>query len=161
MAGAASCTPKLQILDTPSQSTLLYRDQAQRLSCMFRCHSLVGTATRNLVYDLQLTLQRPRLSRCQRPLRTSRSVINTDRLHVGQSRSTQRLVLVQHDDEDALTKAIVDLVSTNGRYRYRRVTTLLREHCWYVKPKRVEGVWRREGLKGQQKRGISTAGRLS
>ena len=66
---------------------------------------------------------------------------------VGQSRSTQRRVLVQRDDEDALTKAIIDLASEYGRYGYRRVTALLRTEGWYVNHKRVERIWRREGLK--------------
>jgi transposase InsO family protein len=66
---------------------------------------------------------------------------------LGQSRSTQRRVLVQRDDEDALTQAIVDLANEYGRYGYRRVTALLRTEGWYVNHKRVERIWRREGLK--------------
>lgn len=66
---------------------------------------------------------------------------------LGQSRSTQRRVLVQHDDEPALTRAIVDLATEYGRYGYRRVTALLRDDGWHVNHKRVERIWRREGLK--------------
>ena len=66
---------------------------------------------------------------------------------LGQSRSTQRRVLVQRDDEEALTQAIVGLASEYGRYGYRRVTALLRTEGWYVNHKRVERIWRREGLK--------------
>ncbi len=66
---------------------------------------------------------------------------------LGQSRSTQRRVLIQRDDEDALTQTIVDLASEYGRYGYRRVTALLRTEGWYVNHKRVERIWRREGLK--------------
>ncbi len=66
---------------------------------------------------------------------------------LGQPRTTQRRVLVQRDDEDALTKAIVDLASEYGRYGYRRVTALLRTEGWHVNHKRVERIWRREGLK--------------
>jgi transposase InsO family protein len=62
-------------------------------------------------------------------------------------RSTQRRVLIQRDDEDALTQTIVDLASEYGRYGYRRVTALLRTEGWYVNHKRVERIWRREGLK--------------
>ena len=65
---------------------------------------------------------------------------------LGQSRSTQRRVLVQRDDEDALTQAIVDLASEYGRYGYRRVTALLRTAGWHVNHKRVERIWRREEL---------------
>jgi putative transposase len=70
---------------------------------------------------------------------------------LGQSRSTQRRTLVLRDDEDALTRAIVDLASEYGRYGYRRITALLRRQGWHVNHKRVERIWRREGLKVPQK----------
>ena len=38
-----------------------------------------------------------------------------------------------------------------GRYGYRRVTALLRDAGWHVNRKRVERIWRREGLKVPQK----------
>ena len=38
-----------------------------------------------------------------------------------------------------------------GRYGYRRVTALLRDAGWHVNSKRVERIWRREGLKVPQK----------
>lgn len=41
---------------------------------------------------------------------------------LGQPRSTQRRTLVVRDDEDALTRAIVELASGYGRYGYRRIT---------------------------------------
>ncbi len=56
----------------------------------------------------------------------------------------------------ALTEAIVRLASEYGRYGYRRVTALLRTEGWHVNHKRVERIWRREGLKvpvKQPKRG--------
>jgi len=55
-----------------------------------------------------------------------------------------------------LTKDIIELASTHGRYGYRRVTAMLRLTGWRVNHKRVERVWRREGLrvpKRQPKRG--------
>jgi putative transposase len=61
---------------------------------------------------------------------------------LGQSRSTQRRTLVARDDEDALTRAIVDLASEYGRYGYRRITALLRHQGWHVNHKRVERVRR-------------------
>ena len=64
-----------------------------------------------------------------------------------QSRSTQQRVLVQRDDEEALTQAIVGLASEYGRYGYRRVTALLRTEGWYVNHKRAERISRREGFK--------------
>jgi len=66
---------------------------------------------------------------------------------LGQSRSTQRRVLITRNDEDVLTQAIVDLASEYGRYGYRRITALLRAQGWNVNHKRVERIWRREGLK--------------
>ena len=38
-----------------------------------------------------------------------------------------------------------------GRYGYRRITALLRQEGWLVNHKRVERIWRREGLKVPQK----------
>ena len=75
---------------------------------------------------------------------------------IGQPRSTQRYRRVGADDEAALTEAIVRLASEYGRYGYRRVTALLRGDGWHVNHKRVERIWRREGLKvpvKQPKRG--------
>ena len=70
---------------------------------------------------------------------------------LGQPRSTQRRTLVARDDEDALTRAIFELASEYGRYGYRRITALLRHQGWHVNHKRVERIWRREGLKVPQK----------
>jgi len=42
---------------------------------------------------------------------------------------------------------IVALATRYGRYGYRRITALLRSSGWLVNPKRVERIWRREGLK--------------
>jgi transposase InsO family protein len=60
------------------------------------------------------------------------------------------------EDESMLTKAIIDLATEYGRYGYRRVTALLNRQGWQVNHKRVERIWRREGLKvpvKQPKRG--------
>lgn len=60
------------------------------------------------------------------------------------------------DDEQALTDDIIALAKKYGRYGYRRVTALLRDAGWTVNRKRVERIWRREGLKvpkRQPKRG--------
>ncbi len=48
-----------------------------------------------------------------------------------------------------MTEAIVRLASEYGRYGYRRITALLRREGWHVNHKRVERIWRREGLKAQ------------
>jgi hypothetical protein len=44
---------------------------------------------------------------------------------LGQPRSTQRRTLVVRDDEEALTRAIVDLAGEYGRYGYHRITHYL------------------------------------
>src|ERR1700730_3859269 len=65
----------------------------------------------------------------------------------GQHRSPQRKIAKQPDDETALTADIIALATRYGRYGYRRITALLREAGWIVNFKRVERIWRREGLK--------------
>ena len=75
---------------------------------------------------------------------------------LGQWRSSQRYASKSSDDEEALKARIVALASQYGRYGYRRVTALLRNEGWVVNHKRVERVWRQEGLKvplKQPKRG--------
>ena len=75
---------------------------------------------------------------------------------LGQHRSTQRKVLRAADDEAALTESIIGLAKQYGRYGYRRITALLRAEGWRCNHKRVERIWRREGLKvpaRQPKRG--------
>lgn len=51
---------------------------------------------------------------------------------------------------------MVRLASTYGRYGYRRITALLRTEGWVINHKRVERIWREEGLRvplKQPKRG--------
>jgi transposase InsO family protein len=55
------------------------------------------------------------------------------------------------DDEQALTEDTVALAGQYGRYGYRRVAALLHAAGWSVNHKRVERIWRREGLKVPQK----------
>jgi transposase InsO family protein len=66
---------------------------------------------------------------------------------LGQHRSTQRKAPRKADDEAALTASIVDLAKQYGRYGYRRITALLRDEGWHTNHKRVERIWRSEGLK--------------
>ncbi|MEJ0094650.1 MAG: IS3 family transposase [Methylocella sp.] len=75
---------------------------------------------------------------------------------LGQHRSTQRKVPTKPDDEAALIADITALAIQYGRYGYRRITAMLWERGWKVNVKRVERIWRREGLKvpaRQPKRG--------
>ena len=66
---------------------------------------------------------------------------------LGQHRSTQRKVPQGRDDEERLTADIVELARQYGRYGYRKIAALLRRAGWLVNDKRVERIWRREGLK--------------
>jgi transposase InsO family protein len=66
---------------------------------------------------------------------------------IGEPRSTQRYAKRELDDEELLTARIIGLASQYGRYGYRRVAALLRNEGWIVNHKRVERIWRREGLK--------------
>lgn len=70
---------------------------------------------------------------------------------LGQPRSTQRYQAQVRGDEEALTKTIVRLARKYGRYGYRRITALVRIEGWHVNHKRVERIWRREGLKVPKK----------
>jgi putative transposase len=70
---------------------------------------------------------------------------------LGQHRSTQRKIPTSSDDEAALAADIIALALQYGRYGYRRITALLREAGWRVNKKRVERIWRQEGLKIPQK----------
>ena len=75
---------------------------------------------------------------------------------LGQVRRTQRYTPRVGDDEVLLSANIVSLASHYGRYGYRRITAMLRADGWGVNHKRVERIWRQEGLKvpaRQPKRG--------
>jgi putative transposase len=70
---------------------------------------------------------------------------------IRQSRSTQRRVRRVPDDEPRLVKRIEWLACEYGRYGYRRITVLLHWEGWRVNHKRVERIWREEGLKVPKK----------
>jgi transposase InsO family protein len=76
---------------------------------------------------------------------------------LGQHRSTQRHEPRGPDDEERLVADLVELARQYGRYGYRKIAELLRSQAgWVVNDKRVERLWRREGLKvpaKQPKRG--------
>lgn len=54
-------------------------------------------------------------------------------------------------DEVLLTDRIIELAKEYGRYGYRRITALLQMEGWKVNHKRVERIWRAEGLKVPQR----------
>ena len=70
---------------------------------------------------------------------------------LGQPRTTQRYGPKRRDDEDVLTSRIIELASEYGMYGYRRITAMLRHEGWAVNHKRVERIWREEGLKVPQR----------
>jgi hypothetical protein len=71
---------------------------------------------------------------------------------LGQHRSTQRKLPRGRDDEEQLTADIIELARQYGRYGYRKIAQLLRSTAgWVVNDKRVERIWRREGLKVPEK----------
>ncbi|MDQ7761970.1 IS3 family transposase, partial [Xanthomonas sontii] len=75
---------------------------------------------------------------------------------LGQHRSTQRKAPRGKDDEAALVAELIELARSYGRYGYRKIGALLKAAGWLVNDKRVERLWRREGLKvpaKQPKRG--------
>jgi transposase InsO family protein len=92
-----------------------------------------------------------------------REVLGPDRVSqrracrtLGQPRSTQRRTPTVPDDEPRLVARMVDLATQYSHYGYRRITALLRAEAFAVNHKRVERLWRREGLKvpaKQPKRG--------
>jgi putative transposase len=73
-----------------------------------------------------------------------------------QARNTQRRSHEVSLEESRLVTDITALATRYGRYGYRRITALLNERGWQVNHKRIERLWRDEGLKlpnKQPKRG--------
>ena len=70
---------------------------------------------------------------------------------LNQARSSQRRTLSPPSDEEQLTGDVIALATKYGRYGYRRITAMLREKGWRVNHKRVERIWRKEGLKVPKK----------
>ena len=66
---------------------------------------------------------------------------------LGQHRSTQRKSPKGRTDDAALTADIVALATEYGRYGCRRIAAMLQAAGWAVNVKRVERIWRQEGLK--------------
>ena len=66
---------------------------------------------------------------------------------LGQHRSVQRQAPRATDDEAALRESIIGLARRYGRYGYRRIMVLLRVKGWRYDRRRVERIWRAEGLK--------------
>lgn len=67
------------------------------------------------------------------------------------NRNVMRYTKRRLDDEDKLRSDICRLALQYSRYGYRRITALLNVEGWHVNHKRVERIWREEGLKVLQK----------
>ena len=66
---------------------------------------------------------------------------------MNQSRGAYRKPIQNKPDEKKLTEDIIRLATKYGRYGYKRITALLKIEGWHVNHKRVERIWRQEGLK--------------
>ena len=62
------------------------------------------------------------------------------------SRSSFRYQSTQKDEEEELRLAMIKLAKRYGRYGYRKISALLRMEGWKVNHKKVERLWREEGL---------------
>jgi len=71
---------------------------------------------------------------------------------VGQPRSSQRYEAQVREDEPRLVLRMLDLVRRYPRYGYRRIAAKLRQEGWSVNAKRIDRLWRREGLKVPKKK---------
>ena len=69
---------------------------------------------------------------------------------IGVARSTQRYEASPGDD-GSLRLALVRLAKQYGRYGYRKIAALLRVEGWQVNHKKVERLWREEGLQIPQR----------
>ncbi len=68
-----------------------------------------------------------------------------------QPRATQRYLPEVRDDEELLTRRIIELAALYGRYGTPRITRMLHNEGWQVNHKRVERIWRSQGLKVPRK----------
>ena len=65
---------------------------------------------------------------------------------INQPRMTQRYKIKQPDRDKMLTDEINKLSKKHKRYGYRMITAKLRQEGWNVNHKRVQRIWRKEGL---------------
>jgi len=71
-----------------------------------------------------------------------------------QPRTTQRYKPKNPDKDKALVAAMRRLAGGHPRYGYRLITGKLRQEGWYVNKKRVQRLWRKEGLQVPYRRRI-------
>jgi len=65
---------------------------------------------------------------------------------IGLARSTLLYKTASRDDDDGLRLALIRLAKQYGRYGYRKIARLLQIEGWQVNHKKVERLWREEGL---------------
>jgi len=81
---------------------------------------------------------------------------------VGQHRSTQRYEPKSGHGDEALRERLREFSRSRPRWGYRRAWAVLREEGWVVNRKRIQRIWREEGLRVPEKRrkrqrlGVST-----
>jgi putative transposase len=66
---------------------------------------------------------------------------------LGQPRSTQQYQPCHQERDRALVKRLHELARQHPRFGWRRISAKLREEHWQVNHKRVQRLWRAEGLK--------------
>lgn len=64
-----------------------------------------------------------------------------------QPRSTQRYEFIQNDFDDFIRNRTIELAREYGRYGYERITEMIKLEGYAVNKKRIELIWRQEGLK--------------
>ena len=65
---------------------------------------------------------------------------------IGLACSTQRYIATKKHDDEELRLAMIRLAKQYGRYGYRKIAYLLRIEGWIANHKKVERLWREEGL---------------
>lgn len=68
-----------------------------------------------------------------------------------QSRATQRYKVVQNEFDNSVRRRTIEIAKEFGRYGYKRVTEMLKDEGFCVNKKRIELIWRQEGLKVPEK----------
>ncbi|MGH9440136.1 MAG: IS3 family transposase, partial [Terriglobia bacterium] len=140
-------------------------DQAKRLKELEVENNRLKRAVAELTVDNQI-LKEVSKGKLTSPKRRREAVIHVQQVlgyserevcrALGQNRGAFRKPVKRPDDEESLTKDIIRLATKYGRYGYKRITTFLKIEGWRVNHKRVERIWRQEGLKvpkRQKKRG--------
>ncbi|MEO0511799.1 MAG: IS3 family transposase [Planctomycetota bacterium] len=143
----------------------LKSDQAKRLKELERENARLKKLVADLALDKAM-LQEVAFGKLLSP-RRRRDAVDVLLAHFGvserracgllrQPRATQRYRPAERDDEEPLTRRIIELAAAYGRYGYRRIRELLQRDGWCVSVNRVKRICRREGLKvprRQPKRG--------